>query len=88
MEYVTFSGNLYGNSVVTGNSKSAFPAIDDHDNCCIKSAFGTAMFCPFSLNFAMIRYSNLFLHLTLQELSKSLGCNKNFGHKDGTYIRR
>ena len=92
MESVTFSGNLYGNlyvnSMVTGNGKDPSPVGDDHNTWLIKNTFGTAMFCSFSLYFAMMRCSNLFQHLNLKELSKSLDCNKNFGHEDVTDIRR
>ena len=92
MESVTFSVNLYGilygNLMITGNDKSPSPAGDDHNIWCIKNTFGTAMFCSFSLNFAMVRCSNLFLHLNLKELLKSLDLTKTFGHKDVTDIRR
>ena len=96
MKSVTFSGNLhgnlygnlYGNSMITGNNKSPSPVGDDHNTWFIKSTFGTAIFCSFSLNFAMVRCSKIFLHLNLKELLKSLKLNKTFEHKDVTDIRR
>ena len=59
MDYVTLSGNLYGNLcgnlILTGNNKFPFPISDDHNTWCVKDTFETAMFYSFNLNLAMVK---------------------------------
>ena len=49
MVSVTFSGNLYGNLMITGNDKFLSPVGDDLNTWRIKNTFRTAMFVHLAL---------------------------------------